>query len=159
MMNALKFLAVDRSLDSGKDFVGRFRMREFGMLPELTEKRSVAVESESAAVAERPTSRQSMWRRLVGWVGRTGPMTANPKTGSVEKKRERQLFRQTTPEQLEPAAGPSGVKVEGGRRFALFASCNPFGRTEKKVVQAEFRFEHVRVVCNELHDTDFIIKT
>jgi hypothetical protein len=156
MMNALKFLAVDRSLDSGKDRVGRFQMRELGMLPVLTEKRPAAVAAQPSAPAKPGTSRRSMWRRLVGWVGRSGSVDVDATGVPVEDQPELQPVCRAQP---EAAAPTTESNAEAGGRFARFTGYNPFNRTEKKAVQAEFRFENVRVVCNELHDTDFIIKT
>jgi len=155
MMNALKFLAVDRSLDSGKDFVGRFQMREPGMLPVLTEKRSVVAANQTEAGA----SRRSMWRRFVGWIGRAKPAGQTAAGASVQIQSELQKFRKTEADEPKPVVEVSEPSAEAGSRFAALASYNPFNRADKKVVQAEFRFENVRVVCNELHDTDFIIKT
>ncbi|GEM_PF-2468333 len=159
MMNALKFLAVDRSLDSGKDCVGRFQMREPGMLPVLNERRPATVATKPEVHAKPQKPGRSMWRRLVGWVGRNSSSDMNAKAAPVENQPELQPVREVVPEVSVATAQAVDSKPDGGGRFARFAGYNPFHRTEKKVVQAEFRFENVRVVCNELHDTDFIIKT
>jgi hypothetical protein len=134
-------------------------MREPWLLPVLIAERPAAFPAQPEAAESCPAkSRRSMWRRLVRWVGRadSGDTSA---TASSENQPELQPFRRSEPDQPETTFEPSEPKVEAGGRFALLTGYNPFNRAEKKTVQAEFRFENVRVVCNELHDTDFIIKT
>lgn len=167
MMNALSFFAVGRGLESDKELVGCAQLPDTGILPLLGRQREMDPETGSAmagkSVSEPSKSNRSMWRRFVGWIGRSDlgdqadasrPVVAQPELPTVDK-----------PVSEVPdirAAVDGEPKTEGlreGGRLATLASYNPFGRMEKNVVQTEFRFEKVRVVCNEMHDTDFIIKT
>lgn len=154
-MNSLNLLSVDRALSDGKEVVGRFQMRDDALLPQFHGKPEASPESVKAeeaaemrpvdpvAVPSNPVKR-SMWRRFFGWVGRGdadvfrgGSATA---TGSE------------TPGKPGPVKA-SGKSAEPRKRFAAFQ----WGQKDGN--QAEFRFENVKVVCNDLSDTDFIIKT
>ena len=157
MMNALKFLAVDRSLDSAKDVVGRYQVRTRGLLPVLNSGSPPAAGSRTTPRTDRAepsTPRRSVWRRFLGWVARTNRDGAARRHGRVESQPELPAAGEAS-----VGDGQSGDVGEQRIRSSRFSGYNPFHRAEKKDLQIEFRFENVRVVCNELHDTDFIIKT
>lgn len=145
-MNTLKFLAVGSSLDSGRDVVGRYRVREASLLPRFDP------DAESgAAPAIAPAAAPSWWRRILNLlrIPATSP-AANPAAsipGDLPNRSETRDL-ESGPEVIavaSPVATP-GPQTEDA----------VWGQVQKPV-QHEFRFENVTVVCNDLHDADFEI--
>lgn len=140
-----------------KEMMGRFHVKDAGLIQVVkgppSSGRSGNGEA-SAAESDGPReSGRSMWRKFFGWFG-ARQVSPRPASGVVS---EEQPELASVDDRNEVA--PGKPVVESKKRFRLLPGRNPFGRPAKEPVQAEFRFENVRVVCNELHDTDFIIKT
>lgn len=140
-MNALKFLAVDRSLCTGRNVVGRFQMRQDSLLPHFN---AAEAEAGTELVEPRTESQPSRWRRVIEWLtGRKANVVATPvKPASV------------------PAHGESvaAVSTTAKRESSCERLTSPASSNQTlPVVQSEFRFENVKVVCNDLHDADFEI--
>lgn len=136
-MNALKYLAVDRSLVTGRDVVGRFQMRNDCLLPQFNGSDSDRRDETSAAAAP------SRWRRLFDWL--TGGAVSPPAPLRVAA---------VSPNGEAPQVNRSPVAAKAASRAQVTVEVPP-----AKLEQAEFRFEKVRVVCNDLHDADFEIVT
>lgn len=143
-MNTLKFLAVDHSLESGRNVVGRYRVRESGLLPRF---------EPGAAPAHASIS---WWCRLLArFRSRPLPLLSVPE--------ERAMVELPA----DPPTAPSGDSVGGVARAPRFppatlsSGAHPAIQAEAEGVpkpcQREFRFENVKVVCNDLHDADFEI--
>lgn len=162
MMNAHKYLVVDRSLDSEKEVAERFQMgapraiTEFDQ--EFEESTVSGVDGEAPAPQSESSGGRSMWRTFFGWLA---PIRSADRDSS-ETRQETQAELSGVSDVRSSAEGSDAVapsEETSKRSGRSFLKRNPFVRRSTEPVQAEFRFEHVKVVCNELHDTDFIIKT
>ena len=164
-MNALNDPAVDRSLDSEMEMNPRFRPDAAGGAPVFSDDGTdpEPVVSTGDSLQETPGARssRSMWRAFFGWMAPVGRQGADGDARSGEP---------ALPQLLGAARASAGhaatTDVEGvepavveKRGAGILAKSSLFGWKGKIPMQAKFRFENVQVVCNELHDTDFIIKT
>jgi hypothetical protein len=137
-MNSLKLLAFGNSLAAGREVVGRFREREDCVLPRFE-------------VAP-PARTDSWWRR---WLARWRPAPPVGMGSVVEPPTEPGPFPAAV--SSAPAPAPTGgVPVTETPAAALEAAPDSAPVTSRLVTarQREFRFEHVTVVCNDLHDAD-----
>lgn len=145
-MNSLKFLAVTSSLETGRDVVGRFRVRNECSLP-----RFVAGQSD-----ESEDIQPSFWRRLWSrvWPARKveSPFKAEA-GGDVVTRPEPSIAHKSE----SPTFEESSLEFDGERDAAPVVERSGMLLDRGAVVQAEFRFEHVKVVCNDLHDADIEI--
>ncbi len=145
-MNMLKYLAVGSSLDSGREVVGRYRVREASLLPRF----DPDAEARSAA-AIGPAKAPSRWRRILSWLRSLAPspmaVPAASYPGELTNQSETREL-ESEPQEISVAlpAAATGPRIEDGVR-----------QQAQKPVQNEFRFENVMVVCNDLHDADFEI--
>jgi hypothetical protein len=157
-MNSLKFLAFGKSWAAGRDVIGRFRMRENCLLPRFEE------EPGGVGAAIEPVS---WWRRLGSLFGfrRRSEAAVRPVVPTTEQPEA----GVESPFQAVPPDDGGNMKPEGTPGAAIPA--NPFAAAPVAVaeapapaavkgtaVQREFRFEHVTVVCNDLHDADVEIE-
>jgi len=145
-MNMLKYLAVGSSLDSGRDVVGRYRVREASLLPRF----DPDAETGSAS-ASRSAKMPPWWRRILNWFRPVTPSPmVVPSASNPGELTNRSEIGDLKPEPQEVSVAsptaPSGPQIGDG-----------VGRKAQKPVQNEFRFENVMVVCNDLHDADFEI--
>lgn len=137
-MNSLKLLAFGNSLAAGREVVGRFREREDCVLPRF-----------EAAADGRDGS---WWRRLLARfrpglpAGVESPVSTAPVQAPAPPLASSTLTAEPTAGETAtislPAAPPT-VADHGAITQRLVTAR-----------QREFRFEHVTVVCNDLHDAD-----
>ncbi|HAV65275.1 MAG TPA: hypothetical protein DCY13_23245 [Verrucomicrobiales bacterium] len=139
-MNVLKYLAVDRSLSTGRDVVGRFQLREDCLLPTFQLPASEA--GSDGPVPVNPVEKPSPLRRLIGWLtGRKAAVSLRSEEQSaVESTKSVDVAQMSAPTAATVAFRPKSSE-----------------ESDQRPEQAEFRFENVRVVCNDLHDADFEI--
>jgi len=137
-MNSLKLLAFGNSLAAGREVVGRFREREDCVLPRF-----------AAAAHGRDGS---WWRRLLARF-RPGPPAGLESPVSTSPVQAPALLLESSTLTAEPTAGePAIVSLP-----AAPPTVADRGAITQRLVtarQREFRFEHVTVVCNDLHDAD-----
>jgi hypothetical protein len=138
-MNSLKLLAFGNSLAPGRDVVGRFREREDCVLPRF----------EAAPAGQGG----SWWRRLLA---RFRPETPVPTESCANTPTLPALSAPVEVNALaaEPACGEPVITTPPA---VPRATLDQGTETNRLVTarQREFRFEHVTVVCNDLHDADF----
>jgi len=141
-MNTLKFLAVGSSLDAGREVVGRYRLREAGMLPRFE--------------SEPPSTPASWWRRLMARLQAlvfSPPMAvASPLTDSLAIEPA-----VSGKADLGAATGAGASPVAAPSPESISRTGNTTGGQLPKPFQHEFRFASVTVVCNDLHDADIEI--
>lgn len=134
-MNSLKLLAFGNSLAPGRDVVGRFREREDCVLPRF--------EAVPAGLGG------SWWRRLLA---RFRPQTPVP-TESCANPPALPAPVEGNALAAEPTCGEPATTAPPALSRAIMDE----GTATNRLVtarQREFRFEHVTVVCNDLHDAD-----
>lgn len=146
-MNTLKFLAFGRSLATGRDVVGRFRVRHECLLPRF--------EDETTEEEFSSTVLNTWWRRAcnlfrpatrLAWSKKSVPQPVLPTAETGADPITKSETVASRPQRIGSAstqAFPSS--------FAAGAKQIP------SALQREFRFERVSVVCNDLHDADFEI--
>lgn len=149
-MNSLKYLAVNTSLETGREVVGRFRMRDDCLLPRFGDDEPMP-DSVTPAVA-RPDRPVSWWRRFLMHFGRTQPVSG----------KRFPPYSETDGPAGNPFVSDSGSGADAVPLIEESAVQSPKTAVKKQEplllpVQAEFRFENVTVVCNDLHDADFEI--
>lgn len=147
-MNSLKFLAVNASLETGREVVGRFQMREECLLPRFGGANPEG--SDRSAVSAAP-SRPAWWRGLFRWFRKTRA----ERPGDSNEARSPSAF-DTPPPELH-SSQPTMARLADPSERAPVANREPEPAGPQGAVQAEFRFENVKVVCNDLHDADFEI--
>lgn len=147
-MNSLKFLAVNASLETGRDVVGRFQMREECLLPRFG---AGNPEGTDRSAENSPQSRPSWWREFFQLFRRTRVEHA----GGSEMKADSRVA-DGAPEEIQ-AVQPAAADSAGPPEETPITRREPELARGATTVQAEFRFENVRVVCNDLHDADFEI--
>lgn len=145
-MNALKLLFCGNSLAPGQDVVGRFRMREDQLLPRF------GGDLAGKPTAADPSVGRSLWTRLrrifsggginLKSSAGDGLFTTSAVNDNVAGMVDAALAQSPEAEQVEIARKPNFFRTQP---------------RDAKVVQAEFRFGKVKVVCNDLHDADFEI--
>lgn len=136
-MNSLKLLAFGNSLAAGRDVVGRFREREDCILPRF--------EATPAGQGE------SWWRRLLARLRPATPVVTESSANTPVQAPSSPIASsaraaERTGEEARTKAPPAAPQ----------ASSDNQATTHQLVTarQREFRFEHVTVVCNDLHDAD-----
>jgi hypothetical protein len=148
-MKSLRLLAFGSSLASGRDVVGRFRMREECLLPHFGGEAASGPEPRAGT----PDAGPSWWRRL-GGLFRAAP---RPATRGVDATPD--LAPAVPAVEAKPGPQTPAVADQPGQEQSGIIFYNPFRKEapESKPRQAEFRFANVTVVCNDLHDADFEI--
>jgi hypothetical protein len=146
-MNTLKFLAVGSSLDSGRDVVGRYRVREASRLPKFDP------DAEAASVSVLALGATSWWRRILNMFRSHAPSPTPAPAKAQMASAISHLVNSSEVGQPEPATGETPPVSSAAPLDPLLAEDDRLS----KPVQREFRFEHVTVVCNDLHDADFEI--
>lgn len=146
-MNTLKFLAFGRSLATGREVVGRFRVRHECLLPRFEEETSEQELSSGVL--------NNWWRRAcslfrpgarLAWAKKAAPQTVPPMAeAAAELVVKSEAFASAS-----PLIGAASVQ-------ALPPNFTAGARRTPSALQREFRFERVSVVCNDLHDADFEI--
>jgi len=128
----MKYLMVDRSLSTGRDVIGRFQVREGCSLPKFC--------SEAPEVPVEVRTSSPWWQWLHRMAGRAQPAQGAAIVSGSEAGDRRLVAR--TDDGAETSTVVPAVALSG---------LPPV----KRCAQTEFRFDHVRVVCNDLHDADF----
>lgn len=146
-MNTLKFLAFGRSLATGREVVGRFRVRHECLLPRFEDETSEQELSSGAL--------NNWWRRFCNlfrpgdrptWAKKAAPQPVLPMAEAAADP----VVQSETFASGSPLIGAASVQ-------ALPPSFTAGARRTPSALQREFRFERVSVVCNDLHDADFEI--
>lgn len=145
-MNSLKFLAVTTSLETGRDVVGRFRMRDECSLPRFIE----------GQADEPETVRPSWWRRLWARVWRVSKWNSPFQAEVSASPATREEFSKE-PAIVSTAKSEPTEKLDASGDVVAAVTHSGMRAERREVVQVEFRFEHVKVVCNDLHDADIEI--
>ena len=145
-MNALRLLFCGNSLAPGHDIVGRFRMRDDQLLPRF------GADSQPEPTAATKGDVDSWWKRLHKSIfrGSLNPLRFTRNGSFAAPVTERDAVR------MAPAAAPVAARAADEQNDGVRV-LNPFQRTphDPKPGQTEFRFEKLKVVCNDLHDADF----
>lgn len=151
-MNTLKFLAVDSSLDSGRDVVGRYRLREERLLPRFDPDNDASGSPSSFAARV-----SSWWRRLFNnlFGGRSAAAVADPAPAPEPSMVGADAIGSS--KVGEPEAETSEAVVELPTVAFAAPAAEAVGQRLPKPEQREFRFAHVTVICNDLHDADIEI--
>lgn len=148
-MNTLKFLAVGSSLDSGRDVIGRYRVREASLLPRFE---AAADEASPATLSSKGSP---WWSRLLKRFRPLSPAGPVPVSAAPTPSGESDAGRDTRVNLPSPGSGDAGAS----RSDRLTEAVPPATARERtaRPLQGELRFEKVTVVCNDLHDADFEI--
>lgn len=148
-MNTLKFLAVGSSLDSGRDVIGRYRVREASLLPRFE---AAADEASPATVS---TKDSPWWSRLLKRFRALSPAAPGLITAALTPSGDSDVGLDARVDLATSGNSDAGASRLGG----LTESVPPATARERTVrpLQGELRFEKVTVVCNDLHDADFEI--
>lgn len=136
-MNSLRLLEAGTTVTPVRDETGKFRLRGGVTMPRFNQRPD--------ATAQRP-----WWKRLTA----TLLFWRRPEPGTVVAARGPRAEPIATARPTKTARTRAGLKTGRGR----LAWAGRRAPAEDKPVQAEFRFEDVRVVCNDLDDTDFIVR-
>lgn len=160
-MSLLRLLATGKSLIGLKQGNGRYRVSRERLLPEFGG-RSNPFRTRSDVEKEHVTAREGAERESSGVSASTsaalpvaGPTSAYEKQQTKEKSREKGTLRPTAPRlKLAEWAGKCMLRIPTGMHLRGLKPATVISKLPKPLVQGELSLDRVKVVRNDLSDTD-----